>query len=183
MPTIGEVKRARDIGLTNRTPHRLYIWYSCLDCGKERWVRVEHGKPSRIRCIICSNKCILREGRHKKNWKGSRKTNTGYIIIYLPPNDFFYQMTDKTHRVFEHRLVMAKHLGRNLHTWEIVHHINHIRDDNRIENLEIVSDIGHKQITLLENKIDKLLKIQEDLRKEIRLLRWESKQFQGVRNG
>jgi hypothetical protein len=73
-----------------------------------RWKR--HGDPS-----------ILVE-------KHRFKTQFGYIKLWL---------VDQKKYVIEHRHIMEQHLGRKLSKHENVHHKNGIRDDNRLENLEL----------------------------------------------
>lgn len=74
-------------------------------------------------------------GENHPSWKGGRTIDSnGYVWIYQP--DHPHTISGKQY-VFEHRLVMEKHLGRYLKPEEEVHHINGIKSDNRIENLEL----------------------------------------------
>lgn len=153
MPQIGEIKNATIIGLVGGNN---YIWHACVDCGKERWVGLKKGEPVSKRCKVCSGRMNCKKLAEAR--PGRKRDTQGYVQLKIHPDDFFYLMAKQDGYVLEHRLVVARDLGRNLHRWEIVHHKNHIRDDNRIENLQLVSDDRHKQITILENRISYLEK-------------------------
>lgn len=100
-------------------------------------------------------------------WKGGRTKIGAYFTQRVYPDDFFYPMASHIGYVREHRLVMAKFLGRCLHSWEVIHHSNGIKTDNRIENLQLVTLDEHKQITELENRIKYLERRVSELEIEV----------------
>ncbi len=78
------------------------------------------------------------KGKESSTWRGGRNyTGSGYIEIYKPNHPF-----NVRGYVREHRLVMEKKLGRHLTKEEVVHHINRIKTDNRIENLKLFISCG-----------------------------------------
>ena len=110
------------------------VTYTCVICGKVVSKYLEPSKQAVNAMKYCSHKCqgIGFEGDGHPMWKGGRQINDqGYILIYKPEHP--HASNRKTVR--EHILVMEEHIGRYLKKGEVVHHINEICNDNRIENL------------------------------------------------
>ena len=161
----------------NNTPN-----CKCTICGMPIYVkpsrlkRVKHG-------ITCSKQCAHKlKSQYMKGDKnhqygitgdsnvslknGLVKTNYGYLLEYAPGHPFPHDSLLKTTRVLQHRLVVEKHYllfdknafvvinGKHYLKKEyVVHHINHIKTDNRIENLQVMTLRDHTQLHNAENKV------------------------------
>jgi len=93
-----------------------------------KFVADHNGKPVFVTTINRP-----RDGRGSHNFKGWQKRQ-GYIARLTDG----HPMSDARGYVLEHRLVIEEKLQRILKKDEAVHHKNHIRDDNRLENLELL---------------------------------------------
>lgn len=160
----------------------------CANCGKEVTVKPCHQGKKRY----CSRECgavhkRAREVRKcqqcQKEFYPVKKTSKfcstdckyasyprkGYkeITASLLPQEeqeLFASMFDVRGRVHEHRLVMARHLGRSVLGTEIVHHKNGVKRDNRIENLELLESRKHHHTGCGDAVIEQLRAAEERIK-------------------
>lgn len=89
---------------------------------------------------ILINLSKKRRGPLNHKWNGGVSRQNGYVLIRCEGHP---RARKGSHYVFEHIIVMEKSLGRHLESGEIIHHINGIKSDNRIENLVVMSRKEH----------------------------------------
>lgn len=107
-------------------------WICKCSCGKEKVIWGSSLLVGDTKSCGCLKKS--KRGPENHMWKGGRrKTTRGYIIIWNPD----HLNSNISGYVREHILVMSEYLGRPLTKKESVHHKNGIKDDNRLENLEV----------------------------------------------
>jgi hypothetical protein len=123
----------------------------CLTCGK----KIDDFKSNDRK--YCTHECYAKSlsinntGKNHPGYKGRIKyggRNNEYIALFLPDHPF----CDAKGYFYEHRLKMEIKIGRHLRKGEIVHHINGVKTDNRIENLELMEKREHDRLNALKRK-------------------------------
>ena len=82
-------------------------------------------------------------GQNKAKWNGGLAKCNGYVYVYSPLHPFKNKMGKGY--VKRARLVMEDFLGRYLKKTEIVHHKNGKRDDDTLDNLELMDFTAHQK--------------------------------------
>lgn len=108
---------------------------TCEVCGKEFL-------PPRPKdgARFCSYTCSGIANRREKILRG------GYWRICRPE----HPAATRQGYVAEHRLIMEQAIGRYLAADEVVHHINHDGLDNRLENLQLLTNTAHRSLHMKE---------------------------------
>ena len=146
------------VNLENIQVMRLYTTLSpcaevtCPACGTKRWysIGVLRQQVKRPTFTGACRACGITMGhagtrvtmQRKSKSMGRYMSSNGYVQLgpcAVSDEDLplYRAMTPKVARLAEHRFVVAKHLGRPLHSYECIDHMNGIKTDNAITNLRI----------------------------------------------
>lgn len=96
----------------------------------------------------------IEKSRYKQLQRGighKKQRGDGYIAVYFPD----HPKSNKEGYIMEHDLVMECYIGRWLKEDEVIHHINKKRDDNKIENLKLMTFKEHARLHMIERHKNK----------------------------
>jgi len=103
--------------------------------------------------ITFINRSIAKSGENCNFWKGGKaKTTKGYNLVKMPG----HHRADSKGYVLEHILIFEKETGIKIPENCCIHHLNGIKNDNRIENLCMMTHAAHTAFhnTKLKRKED-----------------------------
>jgi len=107
--------------------------------------------------IISEEQRRLISERNSCNYNGlngyghTKNHNRGYVLVYVPK----HPRAHKDGYLMLHTVLMERKIGRYLKDDEVVHHINHNRTDNRIENLLLMKKREHMSMHMKERHAER----------------------------
>lgn len=152
--TIHWSQKYRKLEPTKDSPNRT-IEYVPITCKCQRVCDIcsytfrQKGQPRLPLCRLCAIATTRRKGSDHSDWTGGMKADQeGYKLIHKfllsdEELELFGCMFKASSYIREHRIVMARHLGRPLEECEHVHHLNGIKSQNNIDNLALHNQRGH----------------------------------------
>lgn len=93
-------------------------------------------------------------GNRSHQWKGGRRLWNGYYVIYRGPKEY----------EFEHRMIWEHYNGK-IPDGYIVHHLNNIKTDNRIDNLIAMPKKHHSAKTVVDPYVKCIKELEEEIKK------------------
>ena len=152
--TIAEV--AKKYGISTGKMYYLLRDAGCLFSRKRRkpftdQERAQRSKINKGKHLSEEQKRQISE-RNSCNYNGlngyghTKRHNRGYILAYAPKHPHAH----KDGYMMLHTVLMERHIGRYLEHDEVVHHVNHNREDNRLENLMLMNKHDHRSMHMKE---------------------------------